>query len=1229
MKILSLQFKNLNSLKGEWKIDFTQSPFVDNGLFAITGPTGAGKTTLLDAICLALYHQTPRLGQVSSSTNEIMTRGTADCSAEVQFEVKGKAYRAHWSMRRSRGKAEGNLQQADVELAEVVSGTVLATQIRQKSDEIERITGLDFARFTKSMLLSQGEFAAFLNAREAERAELLEELTGTEIYGQISERVHLHFSEAKQRLAELNSQAKGVQLLSDEEKQRLQDELTELQQQQAINKGKIAAVDAHLSWWQQYNRGQQTVTINTERLQRAKQQQSQAQPDLLRLQQSEPAEQLKTPFTLWQEALSQHSAAETRHNEKQALAPHAKNQQEAAVTALEQQRVALNTAKERHAEQERLINEQVVPLDQKITAEQDKLKDKEQQLAALAAKRDSSQQQLRSLSEQIDKQTAALKEVEDYRQQHRADESLKQYLGQWQHQAQQILTDEGLLKTQCETEAALQQQLSQQQGSQAAEEQQYHKALTEAGKLEQSWQQANNDYSKACEQGDLDRLEQQREQQNTDYTRWLALQSVGHRWQELEAERLKKQAEEQDKRTEQAKVTETREQLRQEYEKQQQLVRVLSQLVSQDEQLAQFRANLQAGEACPLCGAHEHPKLDHSHGETPQSDPSQTIQDRDLAEQALAAIKEQGINAANKLESLQRHLQELVQRLSAIRNEQSHLEQQWQSNDLKLPFPIGDQQGLQQYEVAEKGKRQQCLAAIQQLKTLHQHRDEAKQRWDAAQRNVDQLNNKLALNQQALKNNTERLHTVQQEKSRLTARVGGLRDQFAAQLTEQGYVLPEPEQLHAWLEAKQSDAKQWDIYSGQQEGLNRELDRLKNEQAHCQQQLNESVGQLTQLQQEQQELKQSLLELQTQRRALFGDQLVSDERQKSAQHLQRTEHDYSNAQEKSQTLTRDYQALLAELKSQQQGLSELQERLDKRHALWINALAESPFNSEADFQQALLPEPERKALLEQKKALDDELLQAQTLLDGAEQSVKEILANPLAAEYQQVPLASIEVQRTDLNNRAEQLVKRGGEINQELTSDGMRREGQQALFAEIEAYTEQYDDIQYLHSLIGSQKGDKFRKFAQGLTLDNLIHLANQQLERLHGRYLLKRKQDAGLELSVLDTWQGDIERDTKTLSGGESFLVSLALALALSDLVSHKTSIDSLFLDEGFGTLDSETLDIALDALDNLNASGKMIGVISHIEAMKERIPAQLRVIKKSGLGVSELESQYRVLNS
>ena len=171
-----------------------------------------------------------------------------------------------------------------------------------------------------------------------------------------------------------------------------------------------------------------------------------------------------------------------------------------------------------------------------------------------------------------------------------------------------------------------------------------------------------------------------------------------------------------------------------------------------------------------------------------------------------------------------------------------------------------------------------------------------------------------------------------------------------------------------------------------------------------------------------------------------------------------------------------------------------------------------------------------------------------------------------------------------------------------------------------------YDQWQQLNGLIGSADGSKYRKFVQGLTLDHLVSLANQQLALLHNRYQLSRREQGELEIEIIDTWQGDTQRDTRTLSGGESFLVSLALALALSELVSQKTRIDSLFLDEGFGTLDNETLEMALNALDNLNAEGKTIGIISHVEALKERIPVQIKVRKSAGMGYSSLDDCYRV---
>ena len=160
MKILSIRLKNINALKGEWKIDFTQAPFNGSSLFAITGPTGAGKTTLLDAISLALYSRTPRMSSISKSSNELMTRHTRDCLVEVEFAVKGEAYRAFWSQRRARDKADGALQDAKTELAHA-DGRIITDKLSEKPKEVERLTGLDIQRFTQSIMLAKGGFAEF------------------------------------------------------------------------------------------------------------------------------------------------------------------------------------------------------------------------------------------------------------------------------------------------------------------------------------------------------------------------------------------------------------------------------------------------------------------------------------------------------------------------------------------------------------------------------------------------------------------------------------------------------------------------------------------------------------------------------------------------------------------------------------------------------------------------------------------------------------------------------------------------------------------------------------------------------------------------------------------------------------------------------------------------------------------------------------------------------------
>lgn len=322
----------------------------------------------------------------------------------------------------------------------------------------------------------------------------------------------------------------------------------------------------------------------------------------------------------------------------------------------------------------------------------------------------------------------------------------------------------------------------------------------------------------------------------------------------------------------------------------------------------------------------------------------------------------------------------------------------------------------------------------------------------------------------------------------------------------------------------------------------------------------------------------------------------------------------------------DCLALQSQWQTLGQQESQQQAQLKESEAQFSAALAASPFADRQAFLAALLDEETRQRLERLKQTLESALQQNQALaLRAREALVNHSQQPPADADIGQPP-EQLQEKLQQLTSLLRENSARQGEIRQQLKQNAENQQRQQLLRQQMERAAQEVEDWGWLNSLIGSREGDKFRKFAQGLTLDNLVWLANHQLNRLHGRYLLQRKASDALELEVVDTWQADAVRDTRTLSGGESFLVSLALALALSDLVSHKTRIDSLFLDEGFGTLDSETLDTALDALDALNASGKIIGVISHVEAMKERIPVQIKVKKINGLGYSRLDKAFAV---
>ncbi|ODC04101.1 hypothetical protein BFW38_11750 [Terasakiispira papahanaumokuakeensis] len=355
--------------------------------------------------------------------------------------------------------------------------------------------------------------------------------------------------------------------------------------------------------------------------------------------------------------------------------------------------------------------------------------------------------------------------------------------------------------------------------------------------------------------------------------------------------------------------------------------------------------------------------------------------------------------------------------------------------------------------------------------------------------------------------------------------------------------------------------------------------------------------------------------LNTQRQTLLGEyDTVSQWQHQLQQRRNAAQTQWREAEKALQ----DTQLTLTRLESNHQHLTERLSQQQDRIAELNNAcqtwLAQHPDVTSADLDRLLLDMPQAEQWRQQWQAAQTQTQQAQARLDDAQERWAQHQANaPVAADQ-----TDLTQQLSDIDHQVETLDEQRLQDYSQIQQDDQQRAAQKQLSEALNQARQTYHRWQRLNEVIGDREGKTFRTMAQSVSLELLLAHANQQLQHLARRYRLQRGSTP-MSLLVLDTEMGDEVRSVHSLSGGETFLVSLALALGLAGMASGHLRIESLFIDEGFGSLDPQSLQLAMDALDGLQAQGRKVGVISHVQEMHERMPVQIQV-ERQGNGASRL---------
>lgn len=1241
MKILKISGRNLASLAAEFCIDFEQEPLASSGLFAISGPTGAGKSTLLDALCLALYDATPRLlktkragsvlpdvGADTVSVQDprtLLRRGAAEAYAEVDFVGNDNLrYRARWSVRRSRGKVAGALQKSTMTLHRLHDMIALGGTNTEVAGEIVQRVGLSFEQFTRAVLLAQNEFSAFLKTEENERGELLETLTGSTVYSAISRRAFERFRAEQVAMQQLSARLADHTPLAAEARAAIETQCAAADAALALADARKLALEQQMRWHQEADKLQRSEAQAEQSLTLARSAVDAAlgrKQHLARLDAIEPARALVAECrrlereigTLEQTGIAANDAL-LRIQATQAL----------DAAALAQAFDTLQRA-ELVQQQARPDLDQAKALDASIGALEPAHAQASQDRDGASGELAQAGEALATAAAALATTRAALDDDALWLAEHRAWASLADQWPRWDTlllQAEQADALADALSTELAgAQAALERDL--------AGDRQAALALSEAGGKLSELESARQRSLAALAAFDGAQLRLRRE---TLEQRRADLTAADKLWSDLSAahDRLAGVAA-QTQAIESASAAAATA-----------LASAQQQAGAADAALAQaerslkaaeiacannvvdLRATLADGQPCPVCGSAQHPyqhqddalqaMLTNLRAEVEQC--RQQVQDNRAAQATQRAV----------LHGSERQLEALARDTQAANATLARLNAAWDTLPLAAQAPPATRRGQWLADELD-GLR----AASAGLDTEERAQRDAGIARDQAQQACDAMAATLASAQHSASAARAALASAQ-------ARHAALGDKHAQAAHTVASLLAELDAAFAsgWRAQWQAGPAVYRAARTAEVAQSRERAARHAQRA----------AQLVALEAEHAAASRRRTQAALASEAAMAafariDAAIGAQRIRRAQlwhgrPANLVEQELASAVDSARAALAQRQAaaqLAAQAESRsREAVAQAAARLAALHeqagaaqqalSAWI---AQSGQVADRPALEALLAHAresiaaERGALL----AIDAAAASAATVL--AERGAQRALHQQSAPAQSTGGLADLDAALESQAAERTAALDTSAALRLQLAQDDVRRHNAQAMMAEIEK--QQLVELRWgrLNELIGSADGKKFRNYAQQFTLDVLLGYANSHLGQLAKRYRLERVAAAAgpsLGLLVRDQDMGGEIRSVNSLSGGESFLVSLALALGLASLSSNRVRVESLFIDEGFGSLDSETLRVAMDALDGLQSMGRKVGVISHVQEMTERIATRI-VVQPAGGGTSTVTVQ------